>query len=30
MACLNAIENVRISSFVSNDEIDDEKIIPIS
>ena len=30
VACLNAIENVRISSFVSNDEIDDEKIIPVS
>ena len=34
LACLDAIENIRIESFVSNDEIDDEiddeKVIPAS
>ena len=30
LACLEALDNIRVESFVTNDEIDDEKIIPAS
>ena len=30
LACLKALENIRIESFAINDEIDDEKVIPTS